>query len=161
MHVFSLYSQIEASRYNQVLQILAGVTASHPIQISEQALVYQQLKLPDVPRDKRTQVKQPTATRPTYHKLVRDLNDWKGYHTDPTPWRLRKEETPEPGVKNVISQKITEKPLNDKELEPFQESSAWYRYGSRSATPKNIDRLQVCESTCHFRLPICEWQRSD
>lgn len=44
MYEIILHSQVVASRQNQVLQILAGVTSMQPVRILEQNLVYQQLK---------------------------------------------------------------------------------------------------------------------
>lgn len=130
MHEFALYSQVEASRYEQVLQILAGITASQPVKISEQTLVYQQLRLPDVPANKRAPAKQSLPTRLAYHKVIRDLNPGNSTTTAPGQWKRRVEETPEAGVKNVISQTVAERDLGDKDLEPFQAGSPWYRYVS-------------------------------
>lgn len=44
MYELMLHSQIPYTRHNQVQQILAGVTATQPIAISEQVLLFQQIK---------------------------------------------------------------------------------------------------------------------
>ena len=100
MQEYILYSQIPASRLDQVLHILAGVTASQPVNISEQCLIYQQLKSADNFFAKKGQVKQPQQSQRLYHhKLVRDI---EGANTDGS-WRLRMEEAPDAGVKNVCT----------------------------------------------------------
>ena len=47
MHEFALYAQIPAAREKQVLNILAGLTASQPVAICEQILLYAQTKVPE------------------------------------------------------------------------------------------------------------------
>lgn len=128
MHEFLLYSQIPAGRHDQVLHILAGVTASQPTPIREQTLIYQQLKLPDAGISKRTAAaNKPNAqaARPSFHKLVRDLNENDGQGG---PWKFRAEEVPQPGVTNVISRPVTEIVVNGGELERFRQGVGWYKY---------------------------------
>ena len=44
MYELILHSQIPFTRHKQVQQMLAGVTATQPVAISEQVLLFQQLK---------------------------------------------------------------------------------------------------------------------
>lgn len=124
MHEFILYSQVPGSRYSQVLNILAGVTASQPVNVSEQTLVYQQLKVtePTGPRKGQTN-KGPQTQRLSNHKLVRDL----GSGDEVSSWRLRVEEVPEAGVKLVTSRSVLERDSTGADLERFWPNSGWYQ----------------------------------
>lgn len=44
MYELILHAQISSTRHEQVLQILAGVTAMQPVDFSEQVLIFQKLK---------------------------------------------------------------------------------------------------------------------
>lgn len=125
MYEFKLYSQVEAARHDQVCQILAGVTAMQPVTIREQTLIYQQLKQIGTANSKKTGAKpQQQVQKLSYHKLVRDLDSDNNAASE---WRLRIEDVPEAGVKNVISQPVSERALSKDELERFKDGSEWYR----------------------------------
>lgn len=47
MHEYLLYAQVPAVRGRQVLNILAGVTASQPVPIREENVVLAELKEPE------------------------------------------------------------------------------------------------------------------
>lgn len=117
MQEFALYSQIHATRYNQILQILAGVTASKPTKVCEQDLVYQQLKLAPTPSRKGHDTQ---AQRLSHHHLIRDVEG------SDKPWRLRVEEVPEAGVKGVIFQSVSERLPIQTELDRFR-TGEWYK----------------------------------
>ena len=124
MQEFILYSQVLAARHGQVLNILAGVTASQPAKLSEQTVIYQQLKTAETAGVKKGQTKQaPQSQRLNYVKLVRDLIQDTGVGK----WRLRAEEVPEPGLKSAISRHVSERDSNEAELERFGPESGWYR----------------------------------
>ena len=125
MHESLLYSQIPAVRHNQVLHILAGVTATQPIDFSEHHLVYQQLKNAESTAPKKGQAAQANRTAQlSYYKLIRDCS----VEEEPKPWRLRKEEQPEAGVKDVISRSVGERAATEEDLERFKLGSEWYKY---------------------------------
>lgn len=115
-----LYSQISAARHTQVLQILAGLTASQPAPLLEQHLVFEQIKLP--PASKKGQT--PQAQRRTYQHLIRRPQE-------STSWKLRKAEVPEPGVKQILSQSVVEITLPEAELGKFRSGSEWYKFVSQ------------------------------
>jgi mediator of RNA polymerase II transcription subunit 18, fungi type len=127
MHEFLLYSQIPAARHEQVLQILAGITAAQPIKFSEQHVVYQQIKGAQTAAPKKGQAAQlPRAAQLSYCKLVRDCSQVR----DSGPWKIRKEEQPFAGVNDAISRTVAEHVGDEAELERFQPESEWYRYVS-------------------------------
>lgn len=124
MHEFLLYSQISASRHEQVLQVLAGITAAQPIKFSEQQVVYQQTKSAQTTAAKKGQTAQPArAAQLGYYKLVRDCSGEK----EPGQWRFRKEEQPYAAVNDAISRSVAEKVAAEPELERFKQDSEWYR----------------------------------
>jgi mediator of RNA polymerase II transcription subunit 18 len=53
MHELVSYSQLQALREEQVLNILAGVTGTQPVEISEQRLIFAQVKVPEVAVNKK------------------------------------------------------------------------------------------------------------
>ena len=124
MHEFILYSQISVARYHQTCQILAGLTAAQPVDFSQQHLIYQQTKSTGPTISKKAQTAQNArATQLNYHKLVRDCDNGKDAHQ----WRLRKEEQPEAGFKDVISRTAAETVVTETALERFKLGSEWYR----------------------------------
>lgn len=125
MHEFILYSQISAARHDQVLQILAGVTAAQPIDFSEQHVIYQQTKSAHATAGKKGQAAQPPRmAQLSYFKLVRNLSS----DGEPSNWRVRKEEQPYAGVNDALSRSVTEHSASKAELERFKPESEWYRY---------------------------------
>lgn len=124
MHEYRLFSRIPAARYEQVLHILAGVTASEPAEIREQHLVYRPLTSaqPQVP-SKASATASRQVQRPTYQKLVRDIRDGES-----RPWVLRVEQVPEPGIDSVISQAVSETMLETNEQSKFRSGSQFFRY---------------------------------
>ena len=130
MHEFLLYSQIPAARHEQVLQILAGITAAQPIKFSEQHVVYQQIKSAQTAAVKKGQAAQlPRGAQLSYAKLVRDCPE----DGESSPWKVRKEEQPLAGVNDAISRTVAEHVAGEAELERFSPDSEWYRYVSRYA----------------------------
>ncbi|KAK3071340.1 hypothetical protein LTR53_008808 [Teratosphaeriaceae sp. CCFEE 6253] len=128
MHEFALYSQIPVTRHDQVLQILAGVTASQPTETFEQTLIYQQTRLADTGGSKKAPPVRPAASqaqRPCYHKLVRDLKRPEGENG---PWMFRAEDVPLPGHQGLISRPVTEQVLSGGGLEGFRQGSGSYKY---------------------------------
>ena len=90
MREYLLHSQIPASREEQVLSILAGITGNQPTSINEQVVIYAQLTAQETAASK-TKTKQ-TATQPlSYHKLVRSFNVKDETAVDVEPWRFRAE----------------------------------------------------------------------
>jgi len=131
MHEFSLYSQVASTRHMQVLNILAGVTASQPINISEQCLVYQQLKPDTVVAARKAPIKPANKDRDLlFVKLVRTTNSGE----EPGKWRLRTEALPDAAAKTVTSRLVTEKLLEDTELEQFRPESTRYKFVSQYIT---------------------------
>lgn len=53
MRELVLFSQIPAAREAQILSIFAGLTGTQPVEILEQTLIYQQLKVPEVALSKK------------------------------------------------------------------------------------------------------------
>ena len=97
-----------------------------PVKIREQTLIYQQLKQADSTTSKKTQAKQAApAQKLNYHKLLRDLNPDTDDAT--SEWRLRVDQVPEAGVKDVISQPFSEREISGGELQKFREGSEWYK----------------------------------
>lgn len=128
MYELILHSQIAASRQNQVLQILAGITAMQPVDIREQSLVYQQLKPTQTNNAKKGAASQAgTQQRLRYHKLTRNIEDT----SSPSPWKLVVAETPDAGMKEVNARSISEGALDPANFERFQPGSGWYKYVSQ------------------------------
>jgi mediator of RNA polymerase II transcription subunit 18 len=153
MHESILYAQIPAARHKQVLHVLAGVTATQPIDFSEQHLVYQQTKNAEFTAPKKGQAAQPNrAAQLSYYKLIRDCSAQE----DPKPWRVRKEEQPEAGVKDVISRTVGERMATEENLERFKLGSEWYKSVSYILTTKHIltNERQTCRPIPHHRLPL-------
>ncbi|SMR64051.1 unnamed protein product [Zymoseptoria tritici ST99CH_3D1] len=104
MHELVSFSQLPALREAQVLNILAGVTGTQPVDICEQRLIFAQVKVPEVAISKKqAQTKQQPqqSKRPSYEQLVRSLqlSQNKSTFTTPQesksiPWHLRTEQTP-------------------------------------------------------------------
>ena len=136
MHEFILYSQVAASRHSQVTNILAGITASQPVNVSEQILVYQQLKMADATGPRKGHAKQGVPVQqPSHHKLVRSMDNG-GRASE---WQLRLEEVPEPGIKSVTSRTVLEREAAGADLERFGVDSGWYK--SVSNLPKGVDSI--------------------
>jgi mediator of RNA polymerase II transcription subunit 18 len=110
-----LYSQISALRHDQVLQILAGITASQPSPLYEQYLVFEQLKLPAASKKNHGT----SNLRRSYQQLVRDV-------VDNASWKHRITDVPEPGLKQIISQSVSENSLDVTELDKFRPGSDSY-----------------------------------
>jgi mediator of RNA polymerase II transcription subunit 18, fungi type len=117
MQQFALYSQIPATRQDQVLQILAGVTAAHPTKVFEEHLVYEQLQLPPATKKSQNQANQ----RRTYQQLIRSPSDG-------LRWTHRTTDVPEPGVKHIISQPVLETTLADTDFSRFRPDSRWFKF---------------------------------
>lgn len=137
MHEYRLYNTIPAARKIQVLKIFAGITASQPVPINQQILIYQQLKAETAPAFKKGQTKPTTGpgqqARLNHVKLVRDVQGGseKGEREDVGKWRLREEAIPDPAMKTVISQAVVERELDETAAEKFKPGSEWYRYVSQ------------------------------
>lgn len=61
MHEYILHSQIPKAREQQVVNILAGVTASQPVPVCEQTLVFAQLKLQEAAVSRKVRIINPEA----------------------------------------------------------------------------------------------------
>ncbi|KAK5163721.1 uncharacterized protein LTR77_010394 [Saxophila tyrrhenica] len=112
-----LFSQVSPARHKQVLQILVGITAAQPAPFLEQHLVFEQLRLPPV--SKKAPANQ--TTRRAYQHLTRQP-------LESNSWTLRKPEVPEPGVKQVITQSVSEVSLPEADLEKFRPGLEWYKF---------------------------------
>ncbi|KAK4496732.1 hypothetical protein PRZ48_012715 [Zasmidium cellare] len=116
MHEYILHAQLPVVRGRQVLNILAGVTASQPVPIREQHLILADRKeQPVVSKKPKQQPKQPQ-----YRQLVRHVAFKDDGSLDTGPWQLRSEQTPDPGMPNFTSRHAD---LQDKpeELEKLKE----------------------------------------
>ncbi len=158
MHEFSLYSQIPAARHGQVLQILAGVTASQPTPTLEQTLIYQQARLTETGTSKKVPVGRQNAvpaSRLSYHKLVRDL---KGTEGEKGPWTFRAEDVPLPGMPSFVSRATTESVLGEAQLEKFRQGNGWYKYVQHLChllAYASLIRLQIHQPIpCNTRPPL-------
>ena len=126
MYELILHSQVASSRHSQVLHILAGVTALQPSKISEQTLIYQQLKPTQaVAASKKGAPAQPaTAQRLRYHKLVREIRDGAASGA----WNWVVEETPDAGIKDVNARNVAESFLETEGLQRFEADAGGYKY---------------------------------
>ncbi|KAF2160324.1 hypothetical protein M409DRAFT_60026 [Zasmidium cellare ATCC 36951] len=125
MHEYLLYAQVPVVRGRQVLNILAGVTASQPVPIREEHVVLAELK-PEPAVVKKTKQQQEKQI-PSYRRLVRNVATNPDGSLNPIPWRLRAEQTPDPGMPNFISRQVTQRDVDSAELEKSQEL---YRFKS-------------------------------
>lgn len=147
MYELILHAQVAAARQNQILQILAGITAMQPVSIHEQCLVYQQLKPTQGAGARKGAQSQPvTQQRLRYHKLNRDIEN----ASSPSPWKLVIAETPDAGMKEVNARTVIESTLDSVMLERFQSGSSWYRYVSRAlryACEVNLEKIcyEICQ----------------
>ena len=123
MHEYTLFSQIPATRHDQVLNILAGVTGAQPFNYNEQHCIYAQQH--DVkPATIKKQKQQQSSQGRSYERLIRPLESEPGSHDD-LPWVLRSEQTPEPGSPAVISRGVTESNLRDSDAVAFGDPSKY------------------------------------
>lgn len=159
MYELILHAQVAAARQNQVLQILAGITAMQPVDIREQCLIYQQLKPAAATNVKKGAFNQSVAQqRLRYHKLSRDIEN----ASSPSPWKLVVAETPDAGMKDANARTVVESVLDPATLERFQPGSGWYKYVL--ASPKVIrdaNLTQIHYAICQRRVPFHPRERSD
>ena len=129
MHEFLLFAHVPLLERDQKLQILAGLTAMQPVKVQERHLIYQQRKTTFAAVSKKGANNAAVqAPKLGYHKLRQDLRSPVGDElTASSNWTLRAETTPEPGVKNVISRAVSERVLQNPDLERFGAGSEWYR----------------------------------
>lgn len=125
MYELILHSQVAAPRQNQVLQILAGITAMQPVQITEQVLIYQQLKAAGTTTANKKKAANQTNSAPRlrYDKLVRHIE----IPSSSGEWKLLREETPDAGVKDANARTVSEKAVSEDQMARFQSGSEWYR----------------------------------
>lgn len=138
MHEYLLFSQIPRSRYEQVTDILTGISGSSPVEYSEQHLIYQPLKLPEIKTSKKNPKATPASTqqRPSIQHVVRDLpkrtpetlsnSKGKAAVNDDTDsnWMIRIAEVPEPGIPGLISRAAREAPLQSDDAERLRDPAA-------------------------------------
>ena len=136
MHEYRLYTTIPTSRRAQALNIFAGITASQPVPVTQQVLIFQQLKAENTPAAKKGQAKSTTPApgqqqRLNYVKVVRDINSGAG---EPGSWRLREEGLPDPAAKSVTSVPFTERELADSDIPKFSPDSETHKYTTQYAS---------------------------
>lgn len=124
MHEYSLHAQVSVVRGRQVLNILAGVTASPPVPVCEENIVLAERKPAEQPALKKVpkwphyvrykadlppQLKQQQQQQPknqSYCRLIRDVATQHDGALGYGPWQLRAELTPDPGVPNFTSRRV-------------------------------------------------------
>ncbi len=127
----SLFSQVQGvPRHEQVLSILAGITASQPTNFGEHHAIFEQLQVPVARSKKSNQVQ--TNARRFYHKLIHEFDNPSN-----SSWRLRVMDVPEPGVKQMISQAVVETILTENDLDDFRRDSKKYKLTSQYFTEGN------------------------
>ena len=149
MQEYILFSQIPATRENQVLNLLAGVVGTQPVPICEQHLIYAQAKLPEPPASKRAPAKrQPAqAQRLSYHQLIRTIPTLDNDTSESGNWHIRAEQIPEPGA-TVISRPVSENDASPTELEKYQNlalckyKTQYFVHGHRFIYGNVIIRMQ-------------------
>lgn len=150
MHEFVLFSQVPATREAQLLSILSGVTGNQPVPVSEQILIYAQLKVQEatvhkkvggvpheyrpphsipsglltVEKQQKPLQKQQEQPR-SYHKLLRGFSVKKCSVGDVQAWNFRAESLPEPGVKDYISRDVTQHTVTDEDMLRIQQSDLY------------------------------------
>lgn len=124
---YILFAPVSSRRHDQVLNILAGVTAMQPVPVCEQHLVYAQIKHIEKGAVKKTAAGKPvihTSNRQlVYRQLIRDVPFECNAQDSAGTWRLRAEDLPEAGSKTFISRSVTETTPTDVELENFRGGS--------------------------------------
>lgn len=131
---FVLFSPVAVQRHDQILNILAGVTAMQPRPICEQHLVYAQLRqASETTTTKKTisgkSAAQASVTKQLTHRhLIRHLSFTCDSQDGAGSWMLRVEGLPEAGSKAVISRAIVDSVTTDAELEKFRGGSQDNQY---------------------------------
>lgn len=139
MHEYLLFSQIPRARYEQVTNILTGVSGAGPVEYSEQHLIYHPLKTPEIKTSKKNPklTPAPTQQRPSIQHIIRDLrtlntegrSNGQGETAaegiiDSSTWTLRTAEIPEPGIPSVISRAASEIKIQPDDIQRLQDPSA-------------------------------------
>lgn len=122
MHEYSLHAQVSVARGRQVLNILAGVTASPPVPVVEENVVLAERKPAEQPLSKRVSTwpyfasnkanfssqpkQQQQPQHQSYCRLIRNVVTQHDGSLDYGPWQLRTEATPDPGVPNFTSRRV-------------------------------------------------------
>ena len=128
MHEFALYSQVPSSRHNQVLALLAGVTASQPARSCELVLIFQPMQPPNAALKKGAIPKPVVQTQRLYSQVTRQLYQPRIGLTDSNAWTLKVEELPQPGIQNMISRGYAEKVLAESDLDLYRGGSTQQKY---------------------------------
>lgn len=128
MHELLLFGQVPASRHEQLLKILAGVTAMQPHRIIERHAVYKPAKGPiqqrvqvggsqSIQQQKLQKEKLAQSTDMFYVQLVQEVDDT----TSPSqnPWTMQFQDVPIPGKRPVVLRQTSKIELVDSDAHQF------------------------------------------
>lgn len=150
MHELALYGQIPSTRYEQVLNILAGVAAMKPQTAYERHLIYKPLRNRDEGRVNKKFPNRPVKPQIVVHQhLVRELAEGdfgkespaisakaEGGGVESAPWILRTQDVPEPETKNLVLRGTTETVMSSESLQHYADSSM-YRCGHQRSLQRH------------------------
>lgn len=135
MHELLLYGQVPVDRHEQVLKILAGISAMQPRAFFERHLIYRPMRSnEDIKPNKKFPNKPVKPQTFTFQHLVRQLDqsefgkaspillDTNNNENAPQPayaWRIKTQETPEPETKTVVLRQATEAIVDTQQLRKF------------------------------------------
>lgn len=137
MHELLLFGQIPASRHEQLLKILAGVTAMQPQRIIERHAVYKPAKGPiqqrvqvggsqAIQQQKMQKEKLAQNSEMFYIQLVQDVDvesfgegSNQGENDDQKPWTMQFQDVPIPGKRPVVLRQTSKVEIVDSDPHQF------------------------------------------
>lgn len=140
MHELSLFGQVPLPRHEQVLNILAGLSAMQPCSTYERHLIFQPLRSSDLNKVNKKIPNKPVASQPTaYVQLVKALTlhdfgsdsplttdvEASGDQQAKSSWTMRIQEIPEPETKSLVLRKVTENAMHRGGLEQYLDQAKY------------------------------------
>ncbi|QIW96934.1 hypothetical protein AMS68_002452 [Peltaster fructicola] len=109
MHQFMLFGNVPLERHNQVMSIIAGVSATQPTPYAEQHALFEPQHTAAVTDSNVIGTKRKPQLNANQQRYVNDVNRDMDYETyaPTTNWKLTIKEEPEAGSPNLISQPYT------------------------------------------------------
>lgn len=134
MHELSLYGQVPLARHEQVLNILAGLSAMQPQVVYERHILFQPLRSSDQNRVNKKGSTKPTQNIPlAYVQLVKTLtrDDFgkesaissevtdTNVEDTTSSWTTRIQEIPEPETKALVLRRVMENSVQGPAIEAY------------------------------------------
>lgn len=98
---------------------------------------------------------------PSYHKLIRNVNTKHGGENEAGTWHFRAEQTPEPGVQNLTSRAVTERPADDLDVAKFKQSDLFKFKRQYTLIGHRFIQGSVVIRMLRFHIPVDTFQNED